>query len=79
MLSVWFGARRVLDKFEQHAAGRSWVDECDEAAARTVAWLLVYQACALGFEARERGADIRDTDGDVMYAGAALLQKLGDG
>src|SRR5215213_7832146 len=79
MLNVRLGSRSVLDEFEQHAASRGGVDKSDEAPAGAVARLLIYQTCASGFEARECRPDVWDADGDVMYAGPALLQKLGDG
>jgi hypothetical protein len=61
-----FVVRRVLDEFEQHAAGGRRVYERDETPAHTDARLLVNQSRALAPEARERRAYVRDAHGDVV-------------
>src|SRR5215218_334968 len=70
---------QVLYEFEQHAAGGRGVYERHEAPARAHARLLVDEARALAFEARERRAYVRDAHRDVVNPRPALLKKLRDG
>src|SRR5262245_14251083 len=64
---------RLLAQLEEDAPGRGRMHERHEAAVRAREGLLVDQPHAGALQERERRADVRDLQADVVYAGPSLL------
>ena len=70
--------RRRLLQLDEHAVRGRRVNERDQRAFGARPRLLVDQPDAARLQVRERRVDVVDAQRDVMQAGAALLDELGD-
>lgn len=71
-------ATGTLDEFDENAAGGARMQKGDEVSLGSAAGLGVDEFVAFGGEGLERGADVRDTVGEVVQAGTASSEEAPD-